>query len=221
MTDIPLSPEDRARSEKLRDEFISMLYETERRRKADVIHWLDCETDFFTAPASTRFHGNYPSGLVEHSIATCLNLRRLSQTFPEAFEGIGNDSIVIAGLLHDVCKANFYAVEMRNTKVYSPDGSKRDAGGHFDWIAKPTYVVRDQNPLGHGEKSVILLQQHITLTPQEIYAIRFHMGGFDSSVKGGDHALTDAYNAFPFAAAVHMADLADAYITNITRESED
>lgn len=121
-----------------------------RDGKDDLLDWLN-HSDFFTAPASTRFHGNHEGGLLEHSI--------------------NNETIAIVALLHDVCKVNYYKKGTRNVKENGV------------WVQKEVYEVDEKFPCGHGEKSVIILQNFIHLDSEEIFAIRAHMGGFDTSVK--------------------------------------
>ena len=124
-----------------------------------LLEWLK-STDFFTAPASTRFHGAYPGGLVKHSLNVYyallgnFNLHALYSPQTQA----------IVALLHDVCKANYYAGEY------------------------PDYTVKDQIPMGHGEKSVYLVMKHMELTDDEALAIRWHMGAYDDAVTAGARA---------------------------------
>ena len=176
-----------------------------------LLAWLET-TDFFEAPASTRFHLSCPGGLVEHSIHVyerLLKLYILEKTnpnqpgyyFPMSEE---LESITICGLLHDICKANFYTVEMRNRK--------NEAG---KWEQYPFYVVNDQLPYGHGEKSVYIISGFMKLTREEAMAIRWHMGGFDESVKGGSFALSGAFSKYRLALLAHLADMEATYIDEV------
>lgn len=190
----------------MKEEFLEIYHETiTRHGSEEFLKWLE-STDFFEAPASTRFHLARPGGLVEHSIHVYKRLRQLHTVekygdlsgvlvFPEA------ETIAICGLLHDICKANFYGVEMRNRK--------NEQG---QWEKYPFYVVDDQLPYGHGEKSVYIISSFMRLTREEAMAIRWHMGGFDDSVKGGSYAMSDAFSRFPLAVLLHMADLQATYI---------
>ena len=152
-------------------------------------------SDFFSAPASTRYHCAYEGGLVKH----CINVyNRLVRLNDEA--GMGNysaQSIAIAGLLHDICKANFYTTEMRN--------KKNDETGI--WEKVPYYTVNDQLPYGHGEKSVYIITGFMRLTRDESMAIRWHMGGFDKTAQGCAHALNEAMKRFPLILLTHTADM--------------
>ena len=157
------------------------------------------QSDFFEAPASTKFHSAFKGGLVHHS----LNVYDQLGAF---FDGKNNDdkrmeSIAICGLLHDLCKTNYYKIEMRNVK--------NQLGV---WVKVPYYTVDDQEPYGHGEKSVYIITQFMKLTPEEAYAIRWHMGGFDEAVAGGSQAISAAYYKYPLAVLLHMADMAATFI---------
>ena len=190
----------------MKDEFLRIYQENVNRPGAEeFLKWLE-STDFFSAPASTRFHLAQPGGLVEHSVHVYERLKKLYSVekygdlsdvavFPEA------ETIAICGLLHDTCKANFYGVEMRNRK--------NEQG---QWEKYPFYVVNDQLPYGHGEKSVYIISSFMKLTREEAMAIRWHMGGFDESVKGGSHAMSDAFSRFPLAVLLHVADLQATYL---------
>ena len=108
-------------------------------------------TDFFTAPASTRFHSAYAGGLAEHSIKVYKRLLMLVQNeYGENWQDtISAESVAICGLLHDVCKINTYTVEMRNTKENGV------------WVQKPYFTTEDPMPYGHGEKSVFIIMKYI------------------------------------------------------------
>lgn len=173
----------------------------------EFLEWLE-STDFFMAPASTRFHLARPGGLVEHSVNVYNRLRSLYKIEKTkiskqlaALTSTEEESIAICGLLHDVCKANFYDVEMRNRK---------DANGN--WERYPFYVVNDQFPYGHGEKSVFLIAKHMELSTEESMSIRWHMGGFDDAVMGGSRASSDAFRRYPLAVLTHLADVQASYL---------
>ena len=168
---------------------------------SNLLDWL-ISSDFFTAPASTKFHSAYEGGLCEH----CLNVfdryvRLLTMEYGDDFTSkISMESIAIIALLHDVCKVDFYKVDYRNVKV---DGQ---------WIQVPYYSIEDKLPYGHGEKSVYIVSSFIKLTREEAMAINWHGGGFDERVKGGSYALADAYYKFPNAMIFHMADMMASYL---------
>lgn len=167
-----------------------------REGGAKLLDWMQT-TDFFTAPASTRYHGACESGLVMHSL-NVYNV--LVKRFGDA--GENPESLAICGLLHDLCKANFYKSGFRNVKD--------DETGV--WTKVPTYHVQDAFPYGHGEKSVFLIERFMRLKPAEAVAIRWHMGGFDDAVKGGSFAISEAWRNYPLGAMLHMADLEATYL---------
>lgn len=185
----------------LKAKFITICREKINRDGLDsLLDWLENESDFFVAPASTRFHGNHKYGLLEHSLNVYNALNELVKQFPHL--NISEETIAIAALFHDLCKANYYVVSTKNVKD--------EATGV--WRKEPFYKADDQYPVGHGEKSVIILMKHMQLTDNEIYAIRWHMGGFDSAVKGGDFGSSKAYEICPFAVLLHLADMIASYL---------
>ena len=180
-----------------KEEFISIFSEhVHRDGSAELLEWLQ-KTDFFTAPASTRFHGACESGLVMHSINVFKVLH--SRHFEE---GENAESYAICALLHDLCKTNFYKPGFRNVKD--------DVTGKWDKV--PTFTVADAFPFGHGEKSVFLIERFLRLKPSEAVAIRWHMGGFDDAVRGGSFAISEAFDHYPLAVKLHLADLEATYI---------
>ena len=154
-----------------------------RRGGEQLLDWLE-NTDFFSAPASTKFHCACEFGLVRHSLNVYHVLRE--KYFDE---GDSEESFALCGLLHDVCKAQFYKVSTRNVK--------NDATGQGE--KQPFYTVEDAFPYGHGEKSVYLIERFVRLKPAEAMAIRWHMGGFDEAVKGGSFSISVAYDRYPLA----------------------
>ncbi len=179
------------------EEFLHIFKEQIKRPGADrFLNWLNT-TDFFTAPASTRFHGACTQGLVMHSLNVYHAL--VDHFFTE---GENAESYAICALLHDICKVNFYKVSSRNVK--------NEATGK--WEKVPFYQVEDPFPYGHGEKSVYLIERFMRLKTEEAVAIRWHMGGFDDAVRGGSYAATDAFNRYPLAVKLHVADLIATYL---------
>jgi len=170
------------------------------------------KSDFYTAPASTRFHSCHEGGLLEHSLNVydCLMQKRNDPVWAEILGDIGSESIAISALLHDLCKTNYYIVEFKNKKVYSDTGSKRDGNGRFDWQTVPGYTVEDQIPYGHGEKSVMMIESFMQLKPVERYAIRWHMGFTEP--KENWNTLGTAIEKYPFILAIHEADLESTYL---------
>lgn len=188
----------------MKDKFIKAYTENITRPGADkLLAWIE-SSDFFTAPASTRFHLSSPGGLLEHSLhvfermkAICANEATITPGFNEP----SMETIAICGLLHDICKANFYAVEMRNRK--------NDQGR---WEQYPFYVVDDKLPYGHGEKSVYIVSGFMRLSREEAMAIRWHMGFSDNDFKGGGYSVGNGFEKFPLAVLLHIADLQATYL---------
>ena len=179
-----------------KDQFIEIYNQNIHREGADkLLEWL-MKSDFFTAPASTRFHGNYAGGLVEHSLNVYEALKEDGLVDRES------ETIAIVALLHDLCKVNFYKTEMRNVK-------NNDTG---KWEQQPYYTISDQLPYGHGEKSVYIISGFMKLTREEAMAIRWHMGAFDDSAKGGSYALSSVFEQYPLALELHIADLRSTYL---------
>jgi hypothetical protein len=168
------------------------IYTTHIKREGSVelLKWLK-STDFFTAPGSTRFHDCHAGGLADHSAKVFNELVRLLKVFPEV--KVSGETAAIVALLHDVCKANCYKVEMRNRK-----------NEYRQWIQVPVYTFQEDFAFGgHGSKSVYLIQKFMKLTDAEAVAINCHMGP-----ENGNFAVNDAYRAFPLAFLVHTADMA-------------
>ena len=182
-----------------KDEFIQIFNDNIRREgAADLLKWLE-STDFFTAPASTKYHSCHEGGLCEHSVNVYYRFHEIVRYEPLSSSngetGL-EETVAICGLLHDVCKANFYTVQMRNVKNESGQ-----------WEKKPYYAVDEKFPFGHGEKSVFLIERFMKLTPEESVAIRFHMGEFEK-----ERSTSDAYSKFPLAVMLHVADLEATYL---------
>ena len=186
--------------ENSKQEFLK-LYQNIKREGADkFLEWLS-STDFFTSPASTKFHSAHEGGLCEHSVNVYHRLLALvKQEFGKDWQKtVSAESVTIVALLHDVCKANTYKTEFRNVKQ---DGN---------WVQQPFYTVDDQLPYGHGEKSVYIINGFMRLTREEAMAINWHMGGFDARVRGGSYSLSDAFYKFPLSVLLHVADILATY----------
>ena len=188
--------------EDLKQQFISIYNAKIKREGADkLLDWL-LKSDFFKCPASTKFHSACECGLISHSLnAYNRYVKNLEKEYGENWnEKISEESVAIIGLLHDVCKVNYYKQEFRNVKE---DGI---------WIQKPYYTVDDKLPYGHGEKSVYIISSFIKLTREEAMAINWHMGGFDSRVLGGSYSLSTAFYSYPLALIFHVSDLEATYL---------
>ena len=183
----------------MKEEFINLLKSTKREGIEKLLDFLE-KSDFYTAPASTRFHGSEESGLLKHSLKVYEILKHKIENNIIGLE-VPEDTIIITALLHDICKTNFYTVDYRNAK---------NALG--EWEKVPYYKVNDTIPYGHGEKSVMMLTEYIKLTNQEKYAIRWHMGYTEPKELYITIGL--AYTKYPLALLTHEADLEATYFFN-------
>ena len=185
-----------------KEEFIEIYRENIRREGADKLleYLMSPSSDFFTAPASTRYHGAYEGGLVEHSLNVyeCL-CDYLARERVQELYGIeaSEETVAIVSLLHDICKMNFYKKSFRNVK---------DENGV--WNKVPTYEIDDRLPDGHGEKSVYIVSGFMRLTREEAFAIRYHMG-FSGNEEARD--VGKAFEMFPLAFALSTADMEASY----------
>lgn len=170
------------------------------------------KSDFYRAPASTRFHSCHDGGLLEHSLNLyeCLLSKKQNPIWAEVLREVDGESLILVALLHDLCKSYLYVPEFKNKKVYSDTGTKRDEGGRFDWQVVKGYSTDDKIPYGHGEKSVMMIEEFIKLKPIERYAIRWHMGFTEP--KEYWNTLTTAIKKYPVILAVHQADMEATYL---------
>ena len=185
-----------------KEEFIKIYNSSIKRAGADkLLKYLE-SSDFFDAPASTRFHSAYEGGLCSHSINVYKRLLfNVQNEFGSDWEKYySNETLAIVSLLHDLCKVDYYKKDFRNVKE---DGQ---------WVKKEVYVKQESLPYGHGEKSVYIIQSFFNLTREEALAINWHMGGFDNRVKGGDGSISEAYAQFPLAVMLHVSDLEATYL---------
>lgn len=172
-------------------ENISNLLKSVQRQGIDkLIDFLNT-SDFFNAPASNSYHGNFGGGLVTHSYNVYRIYVKLAETFKR---DIPKESLIIGGLLHDICKVNFY----KEVQKWKKNDSNK-------WESYNGYDIEDQEPMGHGSKSVIMLRKYIDLTDLEIYSILYHMGipeGYSEKC-----SFNAAMEMFPDAICLHLADL--------------
>lgn len=187
-------------------QFLEIWYKHVKREGSDaLLNWL-CKSDFFTAPASTRFHGAHEGGLCEHSVNVYERLVQLVETLLPEDKRPSDETIAIVALCHDLCKVNFYTIDYRNKK-----------NEHGVWEKVPFYAIDDRLCMGHGEGSQYIVSGFLKLSREEALAIRWHMGGYDESVRGGSYAQSGAWERYPLGALLHMADLAASYLDE-TRE---
>lgn len=185
-----------------KERFFEVYRQNIQREGAErLLEYLDGQTsDFFTAPASARYHSAEEGGLALHSLYVydCLkdylSRPRVRETYGMQFT---DETIAIVSLLHDVCKVNCYKASTRNVK---------DENGK--WIQVPYYEFDDQLPYGHGEKSVYIISGFMRLTRDEAFAIRYHMG-FSNTEDARN--VGRALEMFPLATALFVADMEATY----------
>lgn len=191
-----------ANVQELKDAFVSLYKAKIQREGADKLleYLLSASSDFFTAPASARFHSSYEGGLCEHSMNVYHCLKGYLDS-AHCREQLGlsysDESIAIVALLHDLCKINVYKKGFRNVK---------DEKGA--WQRVDTFEYDDPMPYGHGEKSVYMITPFMKLTREEAFAIRYHMG---YSSTEDPRNVSSAFEMFPLAFALSVADSEATY----------
>lgn len=194
--------------------FEGLLSQVEREGLAQLLEYIRDKSDFYTAPASTRFHLSTEGGLLQHSLNVydCLQAKKENSTWACILEDAGKDALILCPLFHDLCKTHFYKIDHKNQKTYDPEKVKaaerwqvkKDNAGAFIWESVPCYTVDDRVPYGHGEKSVMMIEQFMRLTGPERFVIRWHMGF--SEPKELHLQLTQAMSKYPLILALHEAD---------------
>ena len=184
-----------------KEEFIEIYRANVHREGADaLLDYLENKSDFFTSPASARYHGAYVGGLCEHSVNVYHCLREyLARERVQELYGVEapDESVAVSALLHDLCKIGCYKAGSRNVK-----------GSDGKWTAVPTFYYEDKLPYGHGEKSVYIISGFMKLTRPEAMAIRWHMGfsGTEDS-----RLVGRAFAKYPLAFALSVADMEATY----------
>ena len=191
-----------------KEEFIEIYTANIRREGADdLLDYLEHKSDFFTAPASAKYHGAYEGGLCEHSLNVyhCLTEYLARERVQELYGvEVSAESAAVSALLHDLCKIGCYRQGTRNVK--GPDGK---------WQAVPTFYYEDKLPYGHGEKSVYIISGFMKLRREEAMAIRWHMGFSGEEDK---RLVGQAFQQYPLAFALSVADMEATYF--LEREEE-
>lgn len=170
----------------------------------NLMDWLENETNFFSSPASTRYHGSYEGGLVEHSLNVFNQLLfEMDTMVGKGWEDIYSmETVAIVALFHDLCKVGQY----RETEKW-----RKDADGQWE-----SYLAYEYDPnqltMGHGAKSIYFLQRFIQLTPVEAQAIFWHMGAYDISPYANLNGCGAAFETNPLAFLIHRADMAATYV---------
>lgn len=210
----------------MKEKFISIFKEKIKRSGAEaLLAWLE-SSDFFVAPASTKYHLARPQGLLEHSVNVYIRMREnyiaekaRAGANPELSDA-EEETLAICGLLHDMCKVDEYVADFKNQKTYDkekvaaalPRDIKRDAKGEYIWESVEIYTHDNKLPYGHGEKSVYIISGFMRLSRDEAMAIRWHMGFSDTSFKGGSSDVSTAFRLHPLALLLHMADLQATFL---------
>ena len=185
-----------------KERFTTIFKQYITREGADKLleYLLSKTSDFFIAPASTRFHGAHKEGLLEHSLnvydclTDYLSRDRVRDIYNMSYS---YESIAIVALLHDICKINCYKAGTRNVK-----------DGNGVWQSVPNYEYEDELPYGHGEKSVYIITGYMKLTREEAFAIRYHMGFSGLEDKRN---IGDSFEKYPLAFALCTADMEATY----------
>lgn len=176
--------------------FVEAAKVIDRRGITSLLEWLEV-TDFYRAPASSMFHGNYAGGLVDHSLHVHEELKKLCDFYcPGKYS---DESIAIVALFHDLCKIDFYVESTRNVKDEKTG----------QWYKVPFYKRQELHPVGgHGSKSMFLVMYHMFITQIEAAAINCHMGPWDKQDYGNPG---DVYEINELAWLLHVADERAAY----------
>lgn len=229
--------------EKNKQDFLNILTDALERRpgaKIDELISKLSNSDFFIAPASTKYHASYKGGLVDHCLNVYYNMMSIAKNkhllaiyadVPEVDEDdhetgkmtkllvegcIDPDSIAIIALLHDFSKMNYYKIDYRNKKVYCESGSKSDNGGRFDWVTVSGYstIPPEERFLygSHEETAEFMIRQFVPLTYEESTAVLHHHFAlsFDSIKDVG--VVGNIYERYPLAVLLHCADVISAYL---------
>lgn len=198
--------------EENKNEFITLVKGIERENAAidSLIDMLE-SSDFFYAPASTKYHGAYQGGLCEHSLDVYKELKYLVKKFPQYF--FEEDTLRIVALFHDISKIGLYKKDIRNKKVYHENGSKFDNLGLFDWVSEEVYSIDYDNKFiygNHEQISEFIVRQYIPLTLEESVSLLHHHGGMNwDSTKTN---MSEIYRKYPLSLLLHNADMLGAFI---------
>lgn len=194
-----------------KERFKKILSSIKRDGVSDILEYLET-TDFYEAPASTKYHNNIKGGLCAHCLNVYDNLCLLKDIF---YSDLEEESIVLTSLLHDISKANYYELYIQNVKEYSSSGRLSDDNGQFNWVQVKKYKVRDEMNRDnvyseHGVCSFIIVNKFVRLNADEIAAIVNHHMGMDTGNIRPD--ISEIYDRYPLASLLHTADLLSTYI---------
>lgn len=183
----------------LKERFLELSRSVEQEGMRELEEYV-LNSDFFEAPASTKYHDCDKFGLVRHSLKVYEILKILCANF---YVSCPQETIIKVALYHDLCKANFYKIEMKYVKTGT------------QWSQKAQYVIDDNFPFGHGEKSAFLINKFVKLTAEEACAVRWHMGAFDEGVKGGSASFNNAINKYKLVTLLNAADMIAANVPGL------
>lgn len=204
---------DNIKSGNMWNVFRDELKKVERDGIDDLIAFLEDKTDIKVAPASSKYHSNFPSGLMYHSMKVKEYLDFTTQKL-EFTKEISSESRLIVALAHDFCKLNFYVIGKEWDKEH-----KNKTG---EWREKKVYKIENKLPLGHGEKSLVLINKFISMTPDEMSAVRWHMGAWEQSLhfyNDQSQSYRDATARYPLVKALQIADqMAELYETEKNKD---
>lgn len=186
--------------EQYKTRFYELANEIKTKGITELLSWLESKTDFFIAPASTKYHSNFDGGLLVHTVIMTENALHTYEKYikENPNSNITRENVIKAGLFHDLCKVNCYK---KAEKWVKDDNNK--------WISYLSYEYSDSFPYGHGEKSVLFINNFMPLTKDELLAIRYHMGHFEGLQYGsvGKMGLDSAFETSPLVAIMHTADV--------------
>lgn len=190
--------------EEQKEMILDLLRSTERDGIDKLADYLSDSTDFFTAPASTRFHNNFSGGLAQH----CLNVYENFKSLLE-IKGVemSEDSIIICALLHDLCKCNTYVVETRNRKNEQGQWEKYNI-----WATNKDVDI----PLPHSSRSIAIIRKFIKLSIKEELTIFYHMGPYGGEDYEYRNMLKAANEKYPQTVLFYVADTIASYLDEET-----
>jgi hypothetical protein len=200
--------EEQTNLEENKQKFLQIYNENIKRDGAkDMLDYLE-KTDFFSSPASSRFHSSFEGGLCLHTLNVYARFKKILECeYGKNYQDkISDESVAVIALLHDVCKIENYKLDFRNVKV------------NGEWTKQSFYNYNENElPYGHGEKSVYMISGYMKLSREEALAINWHMGAFDTRVLGGSFDLSRAFRSYPLALLFHMADLSATYLDETSK----
>ena len=204
----------------MKNEFVELINSITRGgiRKQELLDKLE-NSDFYIAPASTRFHNSIRGGLLNHSLNVYHNLNTLVHTYGLQ-DKISEDTVKILGLLHDMGKINYYKPYFKNEKRYWSGGSKHDEGGNFDWVTVQSYTVVDDKDRflfgNHEQTCEYMVSIYVPLTYTETIALLHHHAGMGSDCAQDN--VSAIFNRYPLATLLHTADMLSVYLEEYTDE---